>query len=142
MAAKGRERRSAAAHLLQWMQGMDVSKNQSVDWSQLDTEVIKFAMIKATDGINYVDPKFNSNWMAAGQLNTIKRGAYHFFRPDDAVDDQIRLIRETVILNPNDFQMVINVENTRNRKLTAAGPVDLDRFNGSFEGLLRLASLS
>jgi lysozyme len=107
-----------AAPALQWTEGMDVSKNQDVDWPNIDTNAIKFAIIKATDGIDYVDPSFQVNWSAAGQLSSMKRGAYHFFRPDDDVDAQANLIKRTVSLKPDDLPMMLDVENTDNRPLT------------------------
>ena len=35
--------------------------------------------MKATEGGNFIDPKFRSNWKSAGKIN-ISRGAYHFYR--------------------------------------------------------------
>lgn len=101
-----------------WTEGMDVSKNQDVDWTQIDTSSVKFVIIKATEGINHVDPNFQVNWSAAWQLSSLKRGAYHFFKPDDDVNGQIDLIRRTVHLQPVDLPISLDVENSEYRKLT------------------------
>ncbi len=108
----------ASPQSLQWTEGFDISKDQTVNWKRIDTRAIKFAMIKATEGVNYVDPSFEENWSAAGHLLALKRGAYHFFRPDDDVNEQIGLIRRTVLLKPTDLPIALDVENTQNRQLT------------------------
>lgn len=40
-----------------------------------------FAFVKATEGVGYVNPSFASDW-AAIKAAGMKRGAYHFARPD------------------------------------------------------------
>lgn len=44
---------------------------------------MRFCIIKVTEGEDYVDPRFVSNWEALQQLGPDKlyRGAYHFARP-------------------------------------------------------------
>jgi lysozyme len=125
----------ASLQLVQWTEGMDVSKNQDVDWTQIDISSINFAIIKATDGIDYVDPSFQVNWSAAGQLSALKRGAYHFFRPDDDVDAQIELIKRTVILQPTDLPLALDVENTDNRNLSPKDVPTLARLLQSLTAL-------
>src|ERR671910_485801 len=59
--------------------GVDVSSHQSeIDWENVAGDGIEFAYIKATEGGDYVDERFQQNWddsAAAG----LDRGAYHFF---------------------------------------------------------------
>jgi lysozyme len=67
---------------MEQIQGIDVSKWQGeIDWTQLmaTQPEIKFAIIKATEGVGYTDPKFKRNWEAAKAAGLI-RGAYHFAR--------------------------------------------------------------
>lgn len=60
--------------------GIDISHhNGSVNWALLPDSV-KFVIHKATEGTNWVDPRFVSNWAALKQKN-VKRGAYHYYRP-------------------------------------------------------------
>ena len=51
-----------------------------VDWSAVAASGVRFAFIKATDGVDDVDPRFQQNWDGA-RVAAILRGAYHFFRP-------------------------------------------------------------
>lgn len=93
-----------------YIQGIDVSKHQgTVDWALVATEPavkangeldqvamggvfrarvkFNFGIVKATEGVGYVDTMFKKNWKALrdlqdGQGYTFYRGAYHFARPD------------------------------------------------------------
>ncbi len=44
---------------------------------------MRFAMVKATEGVGYVDPRFHENWTKLVALghDRIYRGAFHFARP-------------------------------------------------------------
>lgn len=62
------------------MIGIDVSHHDgNIDWNKVknDPQGIKFAYIKATQGIDYVDPKFIAN-VAGAKAAGIKWGVYHF----------------------------------------------------------------
>jgi lysozyme len=60
-------------------QGIDVSHHQGrIDWRKLPAQGVDFAYIKATEGGDHRDSRFNANWFAAREAG-IKRGAYHFF---------------------------------------------------------------
>jgi lysozyme len=60
-------------------QGIDVSHYQGdIHWSQLPNTGVDFAYIKATEGGDYVDPTFATNWAGAKAV-AIERGAYHFY---------------------------------------------------------------
>jgi lysozyme len=61
--------------------GVDVSHYQGeVDWPAVAEDGVCFAFIKATDGVDEVDPRFTQNW-AGAKAAGILRGGYHFFRP-------------------------------------------------------------
>ena len=69
-----------------YLPGVDVSHFQgTVDWRAVAEGGVRFAFIKATDGVDDVDPRFAENWAGAKNAG-ILRGAYHFFRP--ALDAQ------------------------------------------------------
>ncbi len=51
--------------------------------------------MKATEAASYHDPTFARNWSQA-RANGVARGAYHFFRPQVPVDDQVRNYVDTV----------------------------------------------
>ncbi|MEN8158507.1 MAG: GH25 family lysozyme [Myxococcota bacterium] len=61
------------------VRGIDVSHHQGpIDWGRVADAGIEFAYIKATEGRDFRDPRFEANWAAAGTAG-IARGAYHFF---------------------------------------------------------------
>lgn len=59
--------------------GIDVSHHQgSIDWPAVASDDVGFAFIKATEGGDHVDRRFEENWIGAAKAG-IPRGAYHFF---------------------------------------------------------------
>jgi len=59
--------------------GVDVSHHQgAIEWRRVAEDGISFAYVKATEGSDFVDPRFDANWEGAGGAG-IDRGAYHFF---------------------------------------------------------------
>jgi len=61
--------------------GIDVSHYKKlIDWVEVKKSGVQFAVIKATESDNFVDPRFDYNWSRTRRLGMI-RGAYHFFRP-------------------------------------------------------------
>lgn len=62
--------------------GIDVSRWQgNVNWAQVRGAGVSYAFIKASEGSRGRDPRFAANWQGARQVG-IRRGAYHFFRPE------------------------------------------------------------
>ena len=71
--------RSNANPLKYPVQGIDVSHHQGpIDWAALGQADIRFAYIKATEGGDWIDPRFTENWLGAKNAD-IARGAYHYF---------------------------------------------------------------
>ena len=61
------------------VKGIDVSTYQdNIEWDKISSEGIKFAYIKATEGKDFTDNLFATNWENAKRVG-IRRGAYHFF---------------------------------------------------------------
>jgi lysozyme len=60
--------------------GVDVSHHQGdVDWATVArTPQIAFAYVKATEGADWVDPRFPANWQGARRAG-LRVGGYHFF---------------------------------------------------------------
>ncbi|HEX2039684.1 MAG TPA: GH25 family lysozyme [Acidimicrobiales bacterium] len=59
--------------------GVDVSHHQGeIDWDRVARDDITFAYIKATEGKDHVDRRFEQNWEGARAVG-LQRGAYHFF---------------------------------------------------------------
>ena len=59
--------------------GIDVSHHQgAINWVKVSDAEIQFAFIKASEGGDHRDSRFDENWGAAGAAGIV-RGAYHFF---------------------------------------------------------------
>ncbi|PLN81902.1 glycoside hydrolase [Aspergillus taichungensis] len=64
------------------VQGFDISHYQeSVDFQGAYDAGARFVIIKATEGLDYVDSSFSSHYQGATDAK-IARGAYHFAHPD------------------------------------------------------------
>ena len=71
------------------LEGVDVSHWQgTITWSKVAAAGKKFAIIKATEDANYIDPTFATNH-AAAKAAGLWTGAYHFARPSTASGDAI-----------------------------------------------------
>lgn len=69
---------------MDFIEGIDVSKHQGdVDFKATMNVGMKFAFVKCTEGVGYIDPCFHENWRRLVELDgDYIRGAYHFARPD------------------------------------------------------------
>jgi lysozyme len=95
--------------------GIDVSSYQgNIYWPAVaqmqDQDVsIKFAFIKATEGLNKVDKQYFNNWQKVKNANII-RGAYHFFLATKSGRLQALNFIKTVKLQTGDLPPVLDVE--------------------------------
>jgi len=95
--------------------GIDVSGYQgNIYWPAVaqmhDQDVtIKFAFIKATEGLKDVDRQYKRNWQKAKEAN-ITRGAYHYFLATKSGRLQAQNFIKTVELQPGDLPPVLDVE--------------------------------
>ncbi len=95
--------------------GIDVSRHQEkINWpavQQMEAEgiQIKFAFIKATEGVTLVDKNFSTNWKGAKNAGII-RGAYHYFLASKDGDLQAKNFLKTVRLQAGDLPPVLDVE--------------------------------
>jgi lysozyme len=95
--------------------GIDVSSYQgNIYWPAVaqmqDQDVnIKFAFIKATEGLKDVDKQYKRNWQKAKEAN-ITRGAYHYFLATKSGRLQAQNFIKTVQLQPGDLPPVLDVE--------------------------------
>ncbi len=61
------------------IRGIDISHHQGqIDWRSVAATEIEFVFIKASEGGDFVDPRFADNWHHA-KSNGLLVGAYHFF---------------------------------------------------------------
>lgn len=97
--------------------GIDVSHHQSkIDWqkvsaSKVNESKIKFAFIRATNGVEKEDIYFTQNWRQCKEVG-IARGAYHYFRANENANQQADFFIHNVQLLPGDLPPVVDVEKT------------------------------
>ncbi|PRY15048.1 lysozyme [Pontibacter ummariensis] len=92
------------------IKGIDVSRWQKeVDWSLVRETDVAFAFIKASQGEFRIDPYFARNWEET-KRHGIKRGAYHYFKPEAPALCQVELFKSIVTLEPGDLPPVLDVE--------------------------------
>lgn len=104
--------------------GIDVSHYQeNIDWSKVkkinDLAPVSFVMMRATYGKNKVDEKFSHNWKEAKKQNLI-RGAYHYYRPNEDSNTQVRNFISNVRLQKGDFPPILDVEKAPKRRQMSA----------------------
>ena len=96
--------------------GIDISHWQGeIDWAKVAGAGKRFAFMKATDGVNYVDPTFATN-RAQARANGLSVGAYHFARPDPSRGDARREARHFVDVagpKPGDLLPVLDMETSK-----------------------------
>ena len=95
--------------------GIDVSYAQGkINWQKVkameeDSVRIRFAFIKATEGLLTADPYFKRNWREAAKAGIVC-GAYHFFRPKKDGLWQARFFLQNVKLETGDLPAVVDIE--------------------------------
>lgn len=91
--------------------GIDVSKHQDyINWEELKKySKIKYVFIKATEGSDYVDPRYKENIRNA-RKNGFKVGSYHFFTNKSGATTQFRNFLRNVKPEEQDLLPVIDVE--------------------------------
>ncbi len=87
--------------------GIDISRYQHISWENMDT-TLHFIICKATEGTKLIDPKFSTYWNNIH--SSVKKGAYHFFRPGVSGKDQADLFLSVVNFAPGHLLPVIDVE--------------------------------
>lgn len=97
------------------IRGIDISHYQDrISWERLRNARVgkvplRFAFIKATEGLSMIDENFNENFYQA-KHNDIIRGAYHFFVPEADARKQAEFFLRQVHLEPGDLPPVLDVE--------------------------------
>ncbi|AOA60039.1 hypothetical protein BFG52_15955 [Acinetobacter larvae] len=93
------------------IRGFDVSHHQgAIDWSRVSPQQYQFVYLKATEGADYTDPRFQAHWLAARERG-LYVGAYHFFRfCSSSAERQAQHFIATVPKKNNALPPVIDVE--------------------------------
>ncbi|MBX3575769.1 MAG: lysozyme [Rhizobiaceae bacterium] len=113
------------------VRGIDVSNHQgAIDWARVAADDVAFAIIKATEGGDFVDSSFATN-IAAARAAGLAVGAYHFFtfcRPgaEQAANFVATVTRDGPLLPP-----VVDIEfggNCKKRPAAAELVAELNAF--------------
>lgn len=92
------------------VQGVDVSHHQgAIDWVAVRRAGASFAYIKATEGGDHRDSRFEANWIDAHEAG-LRRGAYHFFTLCRPGADQARNFIATTPADADALAPVVDLE--------------------------------
>ncbi|MDF1754578.1 MAG: GH25 family lysozyme [Verrucomicrobiales bacterium] len=95
--------------------GIDVSHhNGPVNWAKVKVSGVKFAFIKATEGSNWQDNRFQNNWSESKKAG-VYRGAYHFFSTTSSGESQALNFISNVPKEVGMLPPVIDVEFSKSR---------------------------
>ena len=95
--------------------GIDVSRFQGViDWEDVKAMNVKdirirFAYMKATEGVDDVDDQFRRNWLEAEEYD-LPKGAYHYFIAGKSGTLQAKNFISIVRLKRGDLPPVLDIE--------------------------------
>lgn len=101
------------------LQGIDISHWQgSINWTSVKNSGKRFAFCKATEGTDFTDPTFATNYSAIRAAGLL-RGAYHMGRPAVDAVAQADFLYDTVQPTSGDLPMVLDLEKTDSLTPTA-----------------------
>jgi lysozyme len=96
--------------------GIDISHhnedgcNCKINWSDVESQKVVFAYLKATQGATGQDARFADNWNSIATTKVL-RGAYHFLSPFSSPEDQVKNFLATMgPLRPHDLPPVMDIE--------------------------------
>ena len=90
--------------------GVDVSRYQGeINWKSLESQNVRFAFIKATEGSGHVDEYVSENLANAAETD-IRLSAYHFFSFDSPGETQAENFISVVNAGDIDMPPVVDVE--------------------------------
>jgi lysozyme len=108
--------------------GIDVSKFQGdIDWSQVAGSGVKFAWIKASEGGDHADERFQANWDGAKAAG-VPHGAYHFVYWCRPPMEEMAFFEQNAPVDADALPPVLDVEatptsHTCHRRLTQDGAI-------------------
>ncbi len=95
---------------MNWIPGIDVSRWQGdIDWRQVADAGYKFAMIRATVGDYYTDPRFYINWNDAREAGLFV-SAYHVVVPKNSIYSQVNRLLDVLGDRQPDLPLVMDIE--------------------------------
>ena len=116
------------------VRGIDVSHHQgSIDWEAVARSGVAFAYIKATEGRDFIDQKFQEKWTGCAAAG-VARGAYHFFAFCSSGDAQAQNFLAVIPPTPDALPPVADIEFVGNCKSYG----DLDAVRDELSTFLRV----
>ena len=117
--------------------GIDVSSYQGDETELINSkkDSIGFIFCKATEGITYLDPKFEENWIQI-KADGFIRGTYHFYRSADDPIEQAKFFAKTIeTITDSDLAPVVDFEGGGIDQSQSVEVIqkDLDRFLQALE---------
>lgn len=92
------------------VKGFDVSHHQKdIQWKKISPKEFKFVYLKATEGGDFKDSKFQDNWIQARERG-FRVGAYHFYRLCRGGEIQAQNFIDSVPNKPDALPPVIDLE--------------------------------
>ncbi|WDR00168.1 GH25 family lysozyme [Devosia sp. J2-20] len=92
------------------VQGIDVARYQeNIDFRTAFQSGIHFVFMKATEGKDYLDPNFRTNWVRARDAG-MPRGAYHFMTWCSLASEQAAWFVANVPNDPDALPPVLDLE--------------------------------
>lgn len=112
------------------VKGIDVSNYQKdINWERVaKNEKIKFAYIKATEGMDYQDKCFEKNWQGVSKTQLYK-GAYHYFKITSSGEEQAKNYINLVPYEEDSLPPVVDIEENG---------IDKNQFKKELKEFLRL----
>jgi len=108
---------------------IDVSSYQGViDWKKVRNSGVTAAYLKATEGVNWNDPKFQENRKAAN-AHGIHIGAYHFASLYDGKLEAEHFLRTIGHVGNKDLKPVLDLESNPKRVSSAGQRAFVAAFN-------------
>lgn len=117
------------------VRGIDISKHTGIiDFERIKDQNVDFVFLKATEGIDYVDERFETNYKNA-HLAGIPKGAYHFFRFERDGKEQANHFLRSIAGKKFELPLVLDIEEWGNpsAKPTDEITVEIEKFLAVFE---------
>ncbi|MDP2859489.1 MAG: glycoside hydrolase family 25 protein [Bacillota bacterium] len=105
--------------------GIDVSRHQGkIDWPAVRDDGIRFVFIKATEGVDYRDPRVAENSAGAAEVG-IPAGLYHFARVHNEPKEEARWFASVASQHETILPHVLDIEDARVSPQKVLAPDDL-----------------
>lgn len=93
--------------------GIDVSHHNNIEsWATLQGSEVRFVILKATDGVDYLDASFADRFSSLANTDLI-RGAYHFYETNDDPVQQADWFICNAPLGPGDLPPIVDIESVK-----------------------------